>query len=56
MTLNCGVGMVALLPESDVEAAVSSLSTYGIAAWVAGRVTNTPGGVVTLSGMYQGWA
>ena len=55
MTLNCGVGMVALLPESDVDSAIASLATYGIPAWIAGRVTDTPGGVVTLSGTYQGW-
>lgn len=55
MTLNCGVGMVALLPESDVDAAIALLARSGIHAWVAGRVTDTAGGVVTLSGAYQGW-
>jgi phosphoribosylformylglycinamidine cyclo-ligase len=56
MTLNCGVGMVALLPEADVDKAIASLATYGIPAWVAGRVTETAGGVVNLSGAYKGWA
>ncbi|BBH17229.1 phosphoribosylformylglycinamidine cyclo-ligase [Nocardioides baekrokdamisoli] len=55
MTLNCGVGMVALLPGDDVDAAIAALGRYGISAWVAGRVTDTPGGVVNLSGTYQGW-
>jgi phosphoribosylformylglycinamidine cyclo-ligase len=56
MTLNCGVGMVALLPAEDVDSAIATLATYGIPAWVAGRVTDTAGGVVNLSGVYQGWA
>ncbi|HZP14604.1 MAG TPA: AIR synthase-related protein, partial [Nocardioides sp.] len=56
MTLNCGVGMVALLPAEDVDAAIATLARYDISAWVAGRVTDTAGGVVNLSGAYQGWA
>ena len=55
MTLNCGVGMVALLPAEDVDAAIAVLGRYGVPAWVAGRVTDAPGGVVNLSGTYQGW-
>lgn len=56
MTLNCGVGMVALLPAEDVDAAIATLARYDISAWVAGRVTDTAGGVVNLSGAYKGWA
>src|SRR5215217_8812732 len=37
-TLNCGVGMVALLPEDDVDRAVETLAGYGVPAWAAGRV------------------
>ena len=36
MTLNCGVGMVALLPADQVDAAVALLAGYGIHAWPAG--------------------
>src|SRR5690348_10288516 len=37
-TLNCGVGMVALLPADEADAAVRLLSEHDIAAWVAGEV------------------
>ncbi|MET3962273.1 phosphoribosylformylglycinamidine cyclo-ligase [Marmoricola sp. OAE513] len=37
-TLNCGVGMVALTPADDVDAAIEILAGYGIEAWVAGAV------------------
>ena len=36
-TLNCGVGMVALLEPDGIDAAVSLLDGFGIHAWVAGR-------------------
>ena len=42
-TFNCGIGMVAVLPESDVDAAVAELTAAGIAAWPIGRVVNGPG-------------
>ncbi len=58
-TLNCGVGMVALLPASDVDAAVALLDGYGMAAWVAGEVRaageGERGGGVALTGQHPGW-
>ncbi|WP_220451434.1 phosphoribosylformylglycinamidine cyclo-ligase [Nocardioides dongkuii] len=64
MTLNCGVGMVALMPEGDVDAAVRLLDGFGIRAWAAGRVTEagtettgsaSEGGRVRLVGQHPGW-
>ena len=50
-TLNCGVGMVALLPPDSVDEAISVLAEHAVPAWVAGEVsTATLGGRVTLSG------
>jgi phosphoribosylformylglycinamidine cyclo-ligase len=68
-TLNCGVGMVALLPADDVDAAVRVLADHGVRAWVAGEVslakdsvsrsptddTSVQGGRVHLVGQYPGW-
>jgi phosphoribosylformylglycinamidine cyclo-ligase len=58
-TLNCGVGMVALLDEAGVDAAVRLLEGYGIRAWPAGEVTVAPSdaeaGRVLLSGQHPGW-
>ena len=58
-TLNCGVGMVALLDPADADRAVTLLEGYGINAWVCGEVRDpgsTPGGTVTLHGRHPGWA
>lgn len=55
MTLNCGVGMVALIDPEDVDEAVRILAGYDIRAWAAGEVTATPGGKVELTGAYAGW-
>ncbi|WP_300382704.1 phosphoribosylformylglycinamidine cyclo-ligase [uncultured Nocardioides sp.] len=56
-TLNCGVGMVALLPADQVDAAVALLAGYGIHAWPAGRVAPATGrpGAVELVGQHPGW-
>lgn len=56
-TLNCGVGMVALLPADDVDTAVSVLAAHGVRAWVAGEVTASAdrGGRVDLVGQHPGW-
>jgi len=53
-TLNCGVGMVALLPPDDVDRAVATLQRFGIPAWAAGEVTldHEHGGEVTLMGSH----
>lgn len=57
MTLNCGVGMVALMPADDVDTAVEVLDGYGIRAWAAGEVSasDTDGGRVRLTGQHPGW-
>ncbi len=61
-TLNCGVGMVALLHPEDVDAAVSLLAGHGVDAWVCGEVAPADGapgapapGSVTLRGQHPGW-
>ena len=53
-TLNCGVGMVALLPADDVDRAVTVLDRFGIPAWAAGEVVldHQHGGEVTLVGSH----
>ena len=56
MTLNCGVGMVALLPPADADRAIEVLSGFGIDAWVAGDVVADAehGGEVRLVGSHPG--
>ena len=54
-TLNCGVGMVALVAADAVDAALTSLRESGVESWVAGSVEATPGGAVTLVGQHAGW-
>jgi phosphoribosylformylglycinamidine cyclo-ligase len=56
-TLNCGVGMVALLPADDVDRAIETLAGFGIGAWTAGEVTldHRDGGRVMMSGQHPGW-
>ncbi|MGH3368958.1 MAG: phosphoribosylformylglycinamidine cyclo-ligase, partial [Nocardioidaceae bacterium] len=59
-TLNCGVGMVALVDPEDVDRAIAVLDGYGIAAWTAGTVSapggaRAAGGTVTLEGQHPGW-
>jgi phosphoribosylformylglycinamidine cyclo-ligase len=38
-TLNMGVGMVAVVPQTAVEHTLSTLSARGVDAWVAGEIT-----------------
>jgi phosphoribosylformylglycinamidine cyclo-ligase len=56
-TLNCGDGMVALLPEEDVDRALATLDRFNVNAWVAGRVAmdDSHGGEVRLTGRHPGW-
>jgi phosphoribosylformylglycinamidine cyclo-ligase len=56
-TLNCGVGMVALVPADDVDLAIETLAGFRIDAWAAGEVTldHRDGGRVSMSGQYPGW-
>ncbi len=57
-TLNCGVGMVALLPPDEVDTAAALLRGHGVDSWVLGEVRaadgDTPGGV-TVRGAHPGW-
>ncbi|MEP9363412.1 phosphoribosylformylglycinamidine cyclo-ligase [Nocardioides sp. CN2-186] len=57
MTLNCGVGMVALTDPEDVDTAIGVLAQHGVRAWVAGEVTPATdrGGAVELVGQHAGW-
>lgn len=56
-TLNCGVGMVALVPADEVDRAVARLAEHGIPAWPAGEATldDRHGGAVTMVGQHPGW-
>ena len=56
-TLNCGVGMVALVPEADLTQALSLLEGHGVRTWVAGRVEDAAAGAPTveLRGAHPGW-
>ncbi len=59
MTLNCGVGMVALVDAGHADRAIEVLARHEVKAWVAGEVTargafDRAGGV-TLAGRYAGW-
>jgi phosphoribosylformylglycinamidine cyclo-ligase len=55
-TLNCGVGMVALLGPEDADRAVEVLDRFGIPAWSAGGVAldAADGGTVSLVGDHPG--
>ncbi len=58
MTLNCGVGMVALVAPEAADRAVSVLAEHDVRAWVAGEVTAAGadlGGTVRLVGAHPGW-
>ena len=63
-TLNCGVGMVAVVAAEDAERAVVLLQGHGIDAWVCGHVgrhdpaaprDSAAPGSVTLIGAHPGW-
>jgi phosphoribosylformylglycinamidine cyclo-ligase len=52
-TLNMGVGMVAVLPESEVDAAIRLLAERDVPAWVCGSAAPSGSGTrapVTLFG------
>lgn len=57
MTLNCGVGMVALTDPADADAAIGVLGEHGVRAWIAGEVSADAerGGTVELVGQHPGW-
>jgi phosphoribosylformylglycinamidine cyclo-ligase len=61
-TLNCGVGMVAILDPEEIEPALALLRGHGVEAWIAGEVTTAgsgaagaAGGTVELVGQHPGW-
>ena len=49
-TLNQGVGMAVVLPESAVDAAQRSLEASGLKSWVCGRVHERTGAAVDMVG------
>jgi phosphoribosylformylglycinamidine cyclo-ligase len=62
-TLNCGIGMVAVLPPDEADRAVALLAEHGLSAWVCGEVAAAgsgpgaaAGGSVTLTGSHPGWS
>jgi phosphoribosylformylglycinamidine cyclo-ligase len=44
-TFNCGVGMVAIVGEHDVDTAIASLQAAGERAWAMGRIVAGSGEV-----------
>ncbi len=56
-TLNCGVGMVALIGPEDVDEAIARLTEHGITGWVAGEIDVDPdqAGSVRMVGQHPGW-
>ena len=57
MTLNCGVGMVAIIAPAAMDRAIEVLAGFGVRAWVVGEVTVDPEqcGRVVLEGQHPGW-
>jgi len=55
--LNVGVGMIALVPADQADAAVAALRQSGVDAWIAGDVAaagvHGAGGTVTLTGRHS---
>lgn len=49
-TLNLGIGMLAVLPESRVEEALAVCSRHGINSWVAGHIAADDGGEAVRGG------
>ncbi|GAB2762477.1 phosphoribosylformylglycinamidine cyclo-ligase [Nocardioides salsibiostraticola] len=56
-TLNCGVGMLAMVPPHAVDDALASLEAHGIKSWVAGEIAADPAqsATVELVGQHPGW-
>jgi phosphoribosylformylglycinamidine cyclo-ligase len=61
-TLNCGIGMVAVVAGSQADRAVTLLRGHGLEAWICGEVRPAGGspdaapGRVTLTGQHRGWS
>jgi phosphoribosylformylglycinamidine cyclo-ligase len=45
-TFNCGVGMIAVVPEPAANATIDILESHGETAWVIGRIESGDSGVV----------
>ena len=56
-TLNCGVGMVAIVAPEAVDAALERLADLGIDSWVVGGIATDPDqqGTVEMVGQHPGW-
>ncbi len=56
-TLNCGVGMVALVEADAADRAVEILAGHGLRAWVGGEITAEAGGAgrAVLVDQHPGW-
>lgn len=56
-TLNCGVGMVALVAPDAADTVLARLADLGVDSWVAGEVGVDPDqqGTVELVGQHPGW-
>jgi phosphoribosylformylglycinamidine cyclo-ligase len=58
-TLNCGVGMVAVVAPEGVDAVLGVLAEQGVRSWVAGEVmpaaADADRGAVRLVGRHPGW-
>ncbi|MCC1495660.1 phosphoribosylformylglycinamidine cyclo-ligase [Alcanivorax sp. 1008] len=53
-TFNCGVGMVLVIPEAQVDQALALLEAYGESAWLLGEIRATEGEAeVILSGVSE---
>ena len=47
-TFNCGVGMIAVVPETAVQATIDILESHGETAWQIGHIENGENGVVVV--------
>jgi phosphoribosylformylglycinamidine cyclo-ligase len=52
LTLNMGVGMVAVVAPDSADAALGLLAEAGTPSWICGEVTDVAGGQVTLIGRH----
>ncbi|MDN5745700.1 MAG: phosphoribosylformylglycinamidine cyclo-ligase [Nocardioidaceae bacterium] len=56
-TLNCGVGMVAVVAPDAVEAALARLAEFGLESWIIGSIGTDPDqrGTVEMVNQHPGW-
>ena len=53
-TFNCGIGMVAIVADSDADAVIERLAAAGEQAWIIGRIADGKGGC-TVAGPANSW-